>query len=45
MSKEHTGKLLTTESPSGNMLYGDKTDKERKNEQKQYKDKMLNEEK
>lgn len=43
MSKNYNGKLLTTESPSGNMLYGDKTDKERKDEQKEYKNKKLNE--
>ena len=44
MTKEYKGNLLTkTKSPSGNMLYGDKTQGERKNENQQYKDKKLNE--
>lgn len=43
MSKEYNGELLTSKSPSGNMLYGTKTDKEKKNENKEYKDKKLNE--
>jgi hypothetical protein len=43
MSKNYNGKLLTTNSPSGNMLYGYKTDKECKDEQKEYKNKKLNE--
>jgi hypothetical protein len=39
------GTLLTTKSPSGKMLYGDKTQKERTNENKEYKQKNLNENK
>lgn len=41
--KKETGKLMTSKSVSGNMLYGDKTQKERKDENKQYKEKNLNE--
>lgn len=41
--KKETGTLMTTKSPTGQMLYGDKTDKERKDENKEYKEKNLNE--
>lgn len=44
--KEHNKEdksLVMTEAPSGQMLYGDKTDKEKKNENKEYQDNMLNE--
>lgn len=43
MSKEYRGDLLTTKSPSGNILYGDKTQGEKKNENEQYKKNRLNE--
>jgi hypothetical protein len=43
--KNDDRQLIMTESPSGQMLYGDQTDQERKDEQKQYNDQMLNEEK
>ena len=36
-------KLLTTPAPSGEMLLGDKTAKERKDEAKKYRKEMLNE--
>ena len=44
MSKEYKGNLLTkTDAPSGNMLFGDKTKKERKDENRRYKQNKLNE--
>ena len=41
---QKSNNLLTTPAPSGNLLYGTKTDKEIQKEQKEYKEKMLNEE-
>lgn len=41
--KGKDGKMLT-DSPSGDMLFGTKTTKEIQTEQKQYIEKMLNEE-
>lgn len=45
MSKKYTGTTLTDKAPSGDMLYGTKTEGEKQNEEKEYREKNLNESK
>jgi len=41
--KKFKGNMLTDKSPSGDMLYGTETEKERKERNKKYKENNLNE--